>query len=153
MRRLPVTRPPVTRADCVDGPRPCPHRCRHRLDTGRCVLDLAERGGMSLGEVGRELGVTRERARQLEKAALARFLARLGPGLREAMRSALLDAFSRQESATEPEGLDPNLDGEFVRRVRESYWRIRGRTPRRRWAYRSADTRPDHGSTSSTGTG
>jgi hypothetical protein len=105
------------------------------------VLDLAERGGMTLAEVGAELGVTRERARQLEKAALTRFLARLPVGLQEAMRSALLEAFSRQESASEPEGLDLNIDGDFVRRVRAGYYRITGRRPsRRRWAHRPRRT-------------
>ena len=36
-----------------------------------CALDVAERGGATLEEIGRALNVTRERARQIEGAALA----------------------------------------------------------------------------------
>jgi hypothetical protein len=35
-----------------------------------CALDVAERGGQSLEEVGSLLNITRERARQIEVAAL-----------------------------------------------------------------------------------
>ena len=37
-----------------------------------CALDVAERGGMTLEEIGALLNVTRERARQLEKSALVK---------------------------------------------------------------------------------
>jgi len=37
-----------------------------------CALDLAERGGMSLSEVGDVLGVVRERVRQIEEEALTK---------------------------------------------------------------------------------
>jgi len=37
-----------------------------------CALDVADRGGATLGEVGSVLGVTRERVRQLEERALRR---------------------------------------------------------------------------------
>lgn len=85
---------PRTRADCEGGPRPCPFiSCRHHLyldvtayGTIRlnfpdqepweleesCALDLADRGGMTLEEIGEVLHLTRERARQLETEALAR---------------------------------------------------------------------------------
>ncbi len=97
---------PKIRAHCVDGPRPCPFvSCRHHLafevtaagglkanhpetdlddlaDT--CALDVADRGGVTLEEVGRRLNVTRERIRQEETKALRR-LQRLGEWTREGM--------------------------------------------------------------------
>jgi hypothetical protein len=85
---------PRTRADCADGPRPCPWvGCRHHLylDVGAsgalklnfphleveemgesCALDAAEQGAHTLDEVGDALNLTRERARQLVDAALTR---------------------------------------------------------------------------------
>ncbi len=84
----PVARP-VTRADCKDGPRPCPFvSCKHHLyldvspRTGAikfnrpelavedmeesCSLDVADGGGASLEKVGAIMNVTRERVRQIE---------------------------------------------------------------------------------------
>lgn len=83
---------PLTRAECQDGPRPCPFvSCRHHLyldvtDTGSlklnfygrdvdeipetCALDVADRGEHTLLEVGDLLGITRERLRQIQDAAL-----------------------------------------------------------------------------------
>lgn len=83
---------PRTRADCASVPRPCPYiGCRHHLgidpqpngsfrltyghdDVGQmrytCSLDLADRGPMTLEQVGHVLGVTRERARQMETVAM-----------------------------------------------------------------------------------
>jgi hypothetical protein len=67
---------PKTRGECIDGPRPCPHvRCRHHLaegplDVDSCSLDVADRGPVNLTEIGRLLGVSRERARQIEAMAL-----------------------------------------------------------------------------------
>ena len=80
---------PACRSECKDAPRPCPHvSCRHHLyldvnpETGSikinfpdkevhelkesCALDVAERGGVTLEEVGRLMNLTRERIRQLE---------------------------------------------------------------------------------------
>lgn len=76
---------PLTRAECVDAVRPCPHvTCRHHLVTEygddadpngpTCSLDEAERGGMTLEEIGDMLGVTRERIRQIEDRAIKRLL-------------------------------------------------------------------------------
>jgi hypothetical protein len=89
----PVQRP-RTRAECASVPRPCPFvGCRHHLcldinpESGSikfnhpdvdpadmresCALDVADRGGITLENVGALLGLTRERVRQLEVAALA----------------------------------------------------------------------------------
>jgi hypothetical protein len=89
---------PQTRADCLEGGanavRPCPYTsCRHHLfvdvtksgsvslpwrdaevDTleETCSLDVAERGGMTLEDVGKLMNVTRERIRQLEEKVLRR---------------------------------------------------------------------------------
>lgn len=70
---------PQTRAQCVDGPRPCPWTdCRYHLGPlhkrGKraretCTLDVAQRDGVTLEVVGNELGLTRERIRQVETKA------------------------------------------------------------------------------------
>ena len=79
---------PRTRGDCVGGMRPCPFvGCKHNLylDVSSigsikfnfpelepeemkesCSLDIADRGGMTLQEVGDLFLLTRERARQIE---------------------------------------------------------------------------------------
>jgi len=85
---------PKTRADCVDGPRPCPWvSCRHHLaidvlasgsfqvnfpsrladlaDT--CALDIADRGAATLEEIALLVNLTRERVRQIEIRAMARY--------------------------------------------------------------------------------
>jgi len=86
---------PRTRAECVDGPRPCPFiSCKHHLyvdvspRTGAiklnfpdlevwelaesCALDVADRGGTTLEDVGAIMNLTRERIRQVEVKALAK---------------------------------------------------------------------------------
>lgn len=80
---------PKTRSECRNGPRPCPHvSCKFHLyldvnpNTGSikfnfpnkevweleesCALDVAERGGVTLEEVGYYMNLTRERIRQVE---------------------------------------------------------------------------------------
>lgn len=84
---------PVHRSQCVNGVRPCPYvSCKHHLyldvnpETGSiklnfpdvevwdmvetCALDVAERGGITLEEVGEILNLTRERIRQVEVKGL-----------------------------------------------------------------------------------
>ncbi len=84
---------PRTRGECVDAPRPCPWvGCSHHLfldvlvtgslklnypgleleqlaDT--CVLDVADRGGITLEATGDLMNLTRERVRQIELKAYA----------------------------------------------------------------------------------
>ncbi len=87
------TQRPRTRADCVNGPRPCLFvSCKHNLyldvnpETGSiklnfpdkeiwelehtCALDVAEKGGITLEEVGEIMNLTRERIRQVETRGL-----------------------------------------------------------------------------------
>jgi hypothetical protein len=97
---------PVTRADCVAGERPCLFvSCKHHLyldvspRTGAiklnfpdlevsemsetCVLDIADRGGTPIEELGTIMNLTRERVRQVEIRALASLAAlRDNEGLR-----------------------------------------------------------------------
>jgi hypothetical protein len=84
---------PKTRHDCRDDVRPCPWvACKHHLyldinpETGSikinfpdlepwelkhtCALDVAERGGITLEEVGEIMNLTRERIRQVEVRGL-----------------------------------------------------------------------------------
>jgi len=89
---------PRVRAECANGPRPCPFiSCKHHLyldinpATGSiklnfpdkelwdlpetCALDVADRGGVTLEEVGTLLNLTRERIRQLETHGLLKLRA------------------------------------------------------------------------------
>lgn len=86
---------PRVRAACAGGPRPCPYvSCKHHLyvdvspRTGAiklnfpdlevwemgdsCALDVADRGGTTLEDVGAIMNLTRERIRQVEVKALAK---------------------------------------------------------------------------------
>jgi hypothetical protein len=86
---------PRSRADCAQGVRPCMFiACKHHLyldvnpSTGSiklnfpdkevweldetCALDVADRGGITLEEVGSIMNLTRERIRQVETRGLAR---------------------------------------------------------------------------------
>jgi len=98
-------RRPKNRSECRDGLRPCPWvGCKYHLyldvreDTGSikfnfpsldpldlketCALDMADREGMTLGEVGTLLNLSRERIRQLESILLQklkRLLLELNP--------------------------------------------------------------------------
>jgi len=97
---------PRTRAECQDGPRPCPWvGCRYHLyldtyttgdpdnptpgliihhpDVGpldlpeTCLLDIACRGPLTLAQIGELFDLSRERIRQIEASAL-RKLSRTG---------------------------------------------------------------------------
>lgn len=86
---------PRARSECIDGARPCPFvSCKHHLYldvsartgaiklnfpdlevwemTETCALDIADRGGTTLEEVGAIMNLTRERIRQVEVKALAK---------------------------------------------------------------------------------
>jgi len=94
MAELDATRPKV-RGDCAEGERPCPYvSCKYNLyvdvnpRTGSvkmnfpdkelwelaetCALDVADRAGITLEEVGVIMNLTRERVRQLEMRGLAK---------------------------------------------------------------------------------
>jgi Sigma-70, region 4 len=89
------TERPQTRAECQGMPRPCPFvSCAHHLyldinpTSGAiklnfphlevwemketCALDVADRGGITLEEVGEILNLTRERIRQVEVRGLGK---------------------------------------------------------------------------------
>ncbi len=84
---------PLERVECKGMPRPCPFvSCKHHLyldvnqETGSiklnfpdlepwelkesCALDVADRGGITLEEVGEIMNLTRERIRQVEVRGL-----------------------------------------------------------------------------------
>ncbi len=86
---------PPDRASCAEAVRPCPYvSCKHHLFTDvspktgaiklnfpdlevwemseSCALDVADRGGTTLEDVGAIMNLTRERIRQVEVKALAK---------------------------------------------------------------------------------
>lgn len=86
---------PKAREECADMERPCPYvSCKYHLFldvhpvrgaiklnfpdlevwemTETCALDVADRGGITLEEVGEIMNLTRERVRQVETAGLAK---------------------------------------------------------------------------------
>ncbi len=86
---------PASRGDCADMERPCPFvSCKYHLYidvhpvrgsikvnfpdlevwemTDTCALDIADRGGITLEEVGEIMNLTRERVRQVETQGLAK---------------------------------------------------------------------------------
>jgi hypothetical protein len=92
------TQRPRSRAECATGPRPCMFiSCKHHLyldvnpSTGSiklnfpdrevwelentCALDVADRGGITLEEVGAIMNLTRERIRQVETRGLLKLRA------------------------------------------------------------------------------
>jgi hypothetical protein len=93
---------PRKREDCLNGPRPCPWvSCRFNLYLDvrgdgvlrlnfpdrepdemltSCALDLAEDGPRTLEQVAGLMGMSKERARQLEWAAMGKLKADLAHG-------------------------------------------------------------------------
>jgi len=92
---------PVSRGDCRNAPRPCPWvSCKYHLYldivpqsgsikmnfpdlevwelTETCALDVADRGGITLEDVGVLFNLTRERIRQVERSGLDKLRAALG---------------------------------------------------------------------------
>lgn len=92
MQEIAASRP-KSRADCINSPRPCVFvSCKYNLyldvnpETGSvkmnfpdkeiweleytCALDVAEKGGITLEEVGEIMNLTRERIRQVETRGL-----------------------------------------------------------------------------------
>ncbi len=118
LRLLPAFRP-RTRGDCVDGPRPCAETwCRHNLRSpeASCSLDVAEGGPRRLREVGRLLGLSRERVRQIEELALAKLSKRLD-------RDMLAAWTSTSEPVADLQASDV-VDAEFRAAVQKAYERI-----------------------------
>jgi len=95
LRELLSYRKPRTRGECMNRKRPCLFvSCKHHLyldvnpETGSikfnfpdrevweleetCALDVADRGGVTLEEVGAILNLTRERIRQVEVKGLSK---------------------------------------------------------------------------------
>jgi len=91
-------RKPVARGECAGSERPCPFvSCKHHLYldvstktgaiklnfpdlevwdmTETCALDVSDRGGTTLEEVGAIMNLTRERIRQVEVKGLAKLQA------------------------------------------------------------------------------
>ncbi len=109
-------RRPRSRADCASGPRPCMFiSCKHHLyldvnpATGSiklnfpdkevweladtCALDVADRGGITLEEVGAIMNLTRERIRQVETRGLQKLRAVADDEPRVPGAGALKDGF------------------------------------------------------------
>jgi hypothetical protein len=137
---------PRTRADCVGGERPCPFvSCKHHLYldvsartgaiklnfpdlevwemTETCALDVADRGGTTLEEVGAIMNLTRERIRQVEVKGLAKLAAlrdmstlrdyvEEGPSGKR--RLPVLDAGGAEEELDEDEDAEDAEDAEDV---------------------------------------
>jgi hypothetical protein len=109
---------PRYRRDCINGIRPCIYvSCKHHLyldvnpQTGSvkinfpdkepweldetCALDVADRGGITLEEVGEILNLTRERIRQVEVNGLRKI--QINTGITDI--ESLLDSYSSSTSS------------------------------------------------------
>ena len=111
---------PTSRAECREEMRPCPWvACKHHLyldinpETGSikinfpdlepwelqhtCALDVAERGGITLEEVGEIMNLTRERIRQVEVRGLLKL--KMGSPSPDELGAELLAARERGETS------------------------------------------------------
>jgi hypothetical protein len=136
---------PATREECCGGERPCPFvSCKYHLYldvsprtgaiklnfpdlevwdmTETCALDVADRGGTTLEDVGAIMNLTRERIRQVEVRALAKLEALRdmmalrdyvdeGPNGRRRL-PALRDEDKVDDEAEDGEGEDLEVDDE-----------------------------------------
>src|ERR1035438_226523 len=143
---------PETRADCVGGARPCPFvSCKHHLYldvsartgaiklnfpdlevwemTETCALDVADRGGTTLEEVGAIMNLTRERIRQVEVKGLAKLAALRdmstlrdyvdeGPTGKRRLPVLAAEPPEHEEESTEVEAEDADAD-EVVKKTAE----------------------------------
>jgi hypothetical protein len=110
---------PTSRAECREEMRPCPWvACKHHLyldinpETGSikinfpdlepwelkhtCALDVAERGGITLEEVGEIMNLTRERIRQVEVRGLLKL--KMGSPSPDELGAELLAAKEQQQN-------------------------------------------------------
>lgn len=133
---------PRTRAECVDGPRPCPIvSCKYHLyldvhprtgniklnfpDIGveemgeSCALDVADRHGATIEEIGAIMNLTRERVRQLEVRACAAASA-------SAELRSLLPGRERHRPDLRPvSGLPPaSAQASYPDRVSHRHWQV-----------------------------
>lgn len=132
LRELGAVERPVQREDCLQGPnaeRPCPFvSCKHHLALDvnprsgaikhnfpdlevwemaeTCALDVADRGGVVLEELGALMNLTRERIRQLEMRALAK----VRPVAVEALRDYAEPAAAAEASPAEASPAEPEHD-------------------------------------------
>jgi hypothetical protein len=136
---------PKTRSECAGGERPCPFvSCKHHLfldvsaRTGAiklnfpdlevwemsetCALDVADRGGTTLEEVGAIMNLTRERIRQVEvkglaKLAALRDMAALrdyvdeGPSGKRRLPVLKTESEAESDDEEQEEGFDDDLEG------------------------------------------
>lgn len=149
---------PRTRADCEEGPRPCPWvSCRWNLylvpdpQSGSikfnfpgqeideipntCALDLAELGGMTLDDVGSAINITRERVRQIEERALAKLKRRLPQQMRmsEALELIRPDPAPHWRRVTEEPNATPSRYERKLATARESENKITSLRKRLSW--------------------
>jgi len=131
---------PETRADCEGHVGPCPWvRCKWHLylsvneDNGNiklnfpdlevwelpetCALDVADREGMTLEEVGAIMNLTRERIRQLEVIAFRRL--KMDPRALHIARDEFAIASDRGERPSGDDGSGERTDADAVRGLSE----------------------------------